>query len=188
MISELKNNIDLASVVSSSGVELKRSGTSHVGLCPFHTEKTPSFFIFRDNRFKCFGCGAHGDVIDFAQKMYGLSFPDALKHLGIEQGRITPEMQRDIEKRKRRAELVRRFRDWEQLYCIDVSDLWFQTKKLMKAGIPPDDTELYTPLFHMLPIWEYHRDILINGTDEDKYKLYQEAQENERGFRFRKAA
>jgi DNA primase len=102
-ISELKQDIDLASVVTDSGVELKRSGTRHVGLCPFHDEKTPSLFIFPDNHFKCFGCGEHGDCIDFVQKLHGLSFKDALKHLGIEQGRITPEVKRNIERRKRRA-------------------------------------------------------------------------------------
>jgi hypothetical protein len=177
MIAELKQNIDLVSVVESSGVELARRGTRHVGLCPFHTEKTPSFFVFQDNHYKCFGCGERGDVIDFVQKLYGLSFPDALKHLGIQQGRITPEVKRDIERRNRRAKLVREFRDWEQRYCIYISDLWFETKKLMADGIPREDLDLYAPLFHMLPVWEYHRDILINGSDELKFELYKEARQ-----------
>ena len=47
-----KQNIDLVSVVEGVGIELKKRGTRHVGLCPFHSEKTPSFFIFPDNRFK----------------------------------------------------------------------------------------------------------------------------------------
>lgn len=187
MISELKQNIDLVSVVESSGVELARRGARQVGLCPFHTEKTPSFFIFQDNHFKCFGCGEHGDVIDFVQKLYGLSFKDALKHLGIEQGRITPEMQRSIKQQKRRAELVREFRDWEQQYCIYISDLWFETKNLMLNGIPPEDLELYASLFHMLPVWEYHRDILINGSDEEKFLLYKD-KEAHGNFQFRNAA
>lgn len=117
-----------------------------------------------------------GDCIDFIQKLHGLSFKDALKYLGIEQGRITPEMQRSIKQRKRRAELVKQFKDWEQRYCIYISDLWFQTKQLMIDGIPPEDIDLYASLFHMLPVWEYHRDILINGSDELKFELYKEAQ------------
>ncbi|MGD9230684.1 MAG: CHC2 zinc finger domain-containing protein [Desulfobacterales bacterium] len=176
-ISEIKQNIDLVSVMESAGVELKRSGTRHVGLCPFHAEKTPSFFVFRDNHFKCFGCGEHGDCIDFVQKMYGLSFPDALKYLGIEQGEPTPETRRKIERRKHRAELVRQFRDWEQWYGMEISDLWHKTKRLMMKGIPTEDLELYAPLFHMLPVWEHHRDILINGNDIEKFKLYKEAQD-----------
>ena len=175
MIAELKRNIDLAHVVSESGVELKSRGTRQVGLCPFHNEKTPSFYIFSDNHFKCFGCGEHGDAIDFVQKLYGLSFQDALKHLGIEQGHITPKVRRDIKRRKRRAELVKEFRDWEQRYGVYVSNLWYETKQLMINGIAPDDLDLYAPLFHMLPIWEYQRDILINGSDELKFGLYKEA-------------
>jgi len=176
MISELKQNINLVSVVESSGVELAQRGTKHVGLCPFHADRTPSFFISQDNHFKCFGCGEHGDVIDFVKKLYGFSFQDALKHLGIKQGKITPEIRRDIARRKRRAELIKKFRNWEQRKCRHVSNSWRETRKLMLDGIQPDDLDIYAPLFHMLPIWEYHRDIFINGNDELKYKLFQEAQ------------
>jgi len=112
MISELKKNIDLVSVVEAAGVELIFTGKKHRRLCPLHDEKTPSFFIFQDNRFKCFGCGEYGDLIDFVQKMYGLSFKDALNHLGIEQSRITPEVKQEIARRKHRAELVAAFNDW----------------------------------------------------------------------------
>jgi DNA primase len=171
-----KKNIDLVSVVESAGIELKKSGTRHIGLCPFHSEKTPSFFVFPDNHFKCFGCGESGNVIDFIQKLHGLSFPEALKHLGIDQGEPTSQVKADIQRRKHRAELVRQFRDWEQRYGTYVSDLWFQTKRLMTNGIPPDDLELYTSLLHMLPVWEHQRDILINGTDKQKFLLFKEAQ------------
>ena len=186
MLAKLKKSIDLMSVVEFAGVELKRSGTRHVGLCPFHTEKTPSFYIFPDNHFKCFGCGVHGDSIDFIQKLHGLSFPDALRHLGIEQGELTPEVRRDIAKRKHRAKLKRQFRDWEQRYGTHISNLWHKTKRLMVAGIPLDDLELHTSLFHMLPVWEHHRNILISGTDEEKFELYKEARNGK--FRLREAA
>ena len=176
MLAAQKQNIDLASIVVDAGVELKQRGARHVGLCPFHNEKTPSFYVFSDQHFKCFGCGEHGDCVDFIQKLHSLSFKDALKYLGIEQGRITPEMQRSIKQRKRQAELIKQFRDWEQRYGVYVSNLWYETKMLMIQGIPPDDLDLYAPLFHMLPVWEYHRDILIYGSDELKFELYKEAQ------------
>jgi len=51
-------------------------------LCPFHNEKTPSFWVFDDNSWKCFGCGANGqNAIDFVMKKKGLSFRDAVNHL-----------------------------------------------------------------------------------------------------------
>ena len=177
MIEAAKQNIDLVSVVEGAAVELKQRGTRHVGLCPFHNEKTPSFFIFNDNRFKCFGCGERGDTIDFIQKLYGLSFKDALQHLGIEQGPVTPEIKRNIQERKRKAELVKRFREWELHYCIHVSDLYFRTKKLMMNGIPPEDLDSCANLFHKLPIWENHISILVHGSDKEKFKLYKEAQQ-----------
>jgi len=180
VISQLKKNLDIVSIIESSGVELKRSGKNYVGLCPFHSEKTPSFTVFDDGGFYCFGCHENGDVISFVQKHYGLSFPDALKHLGVEQGRITPKMPRRINNQKRKAELIERFRKWENRYATYIGDMIFMTEKLMSNGIPPEDLDLYALLLHQLPAWEYHMDIIKNGSDELKYQLYKEARKNER--------
>jgi DNA primase len=179
VIADLKQSIDLASIVENAGVELKGYGCRYVGLCPFHTEKTPSFYVFNDGCFKCFGCGESGDVIDFVQKLYGLSFQDALKHLGVEQGRITPEMKRSIEQKKRKAELIKQFKKWCGDYGEWLGTMINRTQKLMKK-ITPDDLDLYAPLLHALPVWEYHSDILIEGNDRQKYQLYKEARNNER--------
>ena len=73
-IAEHKQNIDINDVIEHAGVELKRQGARQVGLCPFHADKTPSCYVFSDNRCKCFGCGESGDVIDFTQKLHGLPF------------------------------------------------------------------------------------------------------------------
>jgi len=61
---------------------VKRCGSTYRGLCPFHQEKTPSFYLYSDsNRYHCFGCQAHGDVIDLAQKLNNLSFVEAVNYL-----------------------------------------------------------------------------------------------------------
>lgn len=187
MLANLKKTINLASVVMDAGVELRSSGSRKVGRCPFHEDRSPSFFVFPD-KFHCFGCGEHGDVVDFVQKMYGLTFKDALKYLGIELGRITPKVREDIERRKRRAELVREFKDWLNRYTAHIGSLIIETQELMRKGIQPEDLELYAPVLHRLPLWFYHLDILIRGSEEEQFLLYKEAQENGRGFRFRKAA
>lgn len=49
--------------------------------CPFHTERSGSFFIFKDNKYRCFGCGEHGDAIDFYMKINGVEFIDAVKQM-----------------------------------------------------------------------------------------------------------
>lgn len=74
-------------------VPLKKRGNDLVGLCPFHAEKTPSFHVHPDRGFfKCFGCGAAGDVITFLQRSENLSFGDAVRTLGAKAGvRLEPE-------------------------------------------------------------------------------------------------
>jgi hypothetical protein len=73
-----KSLIDLV----SREIKLTRAGPEWMGLCPFHKEKTPSFSVNEHKGlYKCFGCGAAGDVIDFTQHAYRLSFPDAVKML-----------------------------------------------------------------------------------------------------------
>ena len=58
-------------------VDLKRVGRLFKGCCPFHAERTPSFTIYPDNHFHCFGCGAHGDPVEFVQRAERLNWPDA---------------------------------------------------------------------------------------------------------------
>lgn len=79
LISEAKN----ITIESLSKNPFKNSGVKRlVSLCPFHTEKTPSFTIFTNtNTFVCFGCGVKGDSIAFYQKLYGVGFVDAVKSL-----------------------------------------------------------------------------------------------------------
>jgi len=71
-------------------VELKRAGKEEWrGLCPFHDEKTPSFYVNDEKGvFNCFGCGEHGDVFDFVMKKLGVDFKGALAHLGQANGTI----------------------------------------------------------------------------------------------------
>jgi DNA primase len=73
-------------------VRLTRKGREHLGLCPFHNEKTPSFTVNDDKAFyHCFGCGQHGDVISFAMEMEGLSFPEAIERLAAQAGLEVPQ-------------------------------------------------------------------------------------------------
>ncbi len=78
-ISEILNACDIVDVISES-VILKKSGKNYFGLCPFHSEKTPSFSVSPQKQiFHCFGCGAGGNVFSFLMKHHGISFPEAVK-------------------------------------------------------------------------------------------------------------
>lgn len=80
-LEEFKARIPLAEVVGRY-VKLTRRGREHVGLCPFHKEKTPSFNVVEGKGFyHCFGCGAHGTAIDFVMAVEGMGFADALERI-----------------------------------------------------------------------------------------------------------
>ena len=92
-IEELTRRTDIVELVGSY-VQLKRKGRLYGGLCPFHSEKTPSFYVYPDTQsFYCFGCGAAGDAISFAQKINSISYPEAVKLLAGRAG--MPEPQED---------------------------------------------------------------------------------------------
>jgi DNA primase len=106
-VDQLKSQLDIVDVVGHY-VRLKRNGASprHVGLCPFHTEKTPSFGVHRVHQFyKCFGCDAKGDLIKFVMEIEGTTFWESLKLLSDRYGIPMPQRQRpdDPEARSRDA-------------------------------------------------------------------------------------
>jgi DNA primase len=78
----LKSSVDIVRVIGEYVRLRKASGNRYQGLCPFHKEKTPSFSVYTHiQAYKCFGCGEHGDVIKFVEKIESLSFYEALKVL-----------------------------------------------------------------------------------------------------------
>ena len=84
---EVRAASDIITVVSAR-VQLKKRGNSYIGLCPFHNEKTPSFYVWPDRgNYKCFGCDKSGDVFSFVMETESLTFPEALRFLA-EKARI----------------------------------------------------------------------------------------------------
>ena len=91
-IDELKGNVDIVDLISDY-LELKKTGNRYKGLCPFHSEKTPSFFVNPDNNFyHCFGCGAGGDSINFVMEIENLTFIESVKMLAERSGMELPDM------------------------------------------------------------------------------------------------
>ncbi len=83
---EIKNKLDLVDYIGQT-IQLKRSGRNFKGLCPFHQEKTPSFFVSPERQmYKCFGCGESGDLFAFYMKQEGVDFAEALRDLAQRAG------------------------------------------------------------------------------------------------------
>jgi DNA primase len=115
-VEEIKQKTDIVSIIREY-VDLKKAGRNYRALCPFHSEKTPSFMVSGELQiFKCFGCGETGDVIAFLQKHEGMEFYEALKFLadraGIELKPIRPGQFSEKEKLFKINNLVTRFYHW----------------------------------------------------------------------------
>ena len=127
-LDEIRNRLTCSSVVGRR-VRLVKKGREFSGLCPFHNEKSPSFFVNDDKGFfHCFGCGAHGDVIGFMMRADSLGFPEAVEHLaqeaGLEVPRQTPQ---DTAREERRKTLTD---------AVEAAAAWFEQPLWSAAGRP----------------------------------------------------
>lgn len=115
-LQELKIRSDMAEVASSY-VNLKKRGRNYVGLCPFHSEKTPSFHIYTDsNSFYCFGCHAGGDVITFVRNIEHLDYMEAVKFLADRAGLQVPETDYDNSLSKLKGRILEINREAARFY------------------------------------------------------------------------
>lgn len=117
-IDRIKAEVSIREWVGKT-IQLKRNGKEYKGLCCFHAEKTPSFTVY-DDKFKCFGCGEQGDVIDFVQRTQGIDWLDAVALLAQDAsmtlpnghaGHVPPELKEPIQARSKPA--LEPAEDWQ---------------------------------------------------------------------------
>src|SRR6201996_8386470 len=99
-LEELRARVPMQSLVARR-VKLSKSGRNWKGCCPFHDEKSPSFYVY-DDHFHCFGCGEHGDVITFVMQSQGLAFMEAVNQLAAEAGLEVPKPSPEAAEAERR--------------------------------------------------------------------------------------
>ncbi len=110
-LQELKYRSDIEQVVGSY-VNLRRRGRTLLGLCPFHSEKSPSFTVYPENQsFYCFGCGAGGDVISFIRRIENLDYMEAVRLLAQRAGMQVPEEAGDDRSSRLRKRILELNRD-----------------------------------------------------------------------------
>ena len=124
---ELRTRLTLSDIIGRK-VRLTRAGREFKGCCPFHNEKTPSFYVNDDKQFyHCFGCGAHGDAIGFAMQHDNLSFIEALETLASEAGMEVP---------KQSPQEVKRAKEEKNLYTLmEEATKWMESQLRDTANI-----------------------------------------------------
>jgi DNA primase len=115
------------SEVVGKRVSLKKHGREYQGLCPFHKEKTPSFTVNNEkNFFHCFGCGAHGDAIEFVRRFEKLSYAETIESLARDAGIPLPEVSPE---QARKAEVEKTLYD-----VLEAATQWFERQLMGSAG------------------------------------------------------
>ncbi len=173
LIQDILAASDIVELVSQY-VPLRRSGSSYVGLCPFHKEKTPSFHVTPDRQlYYCFGCSAGGNIVEFVKNIEHLDFVEAIRFLAeragirIDNAAFSAEDKKRYEQKQRylqiNKEAARFFR--EKLFAADAKNaheyvkkrgLSADTVKAYGIGYAPDDWDLLT------------RHLLQNGYAKDE--------------------
>lgn len=137
-LQELADRNDIVDVVSGYVRLTKKSGANLFGLCPFHSEKTPSFSVSRDKQiYHCFGCGKGGGVINFIMEVENLSFPEAVEFLAKRAGMSVPEENRSDPEARRREQLLHLNKDAAR---------FFYNQFLAPSGVPAQEYALHREL------------------------------------------
>lgn len=133
-LQEVSDRNDIADVVSGYVRLNKKSGANLFGLCPFHSEKTPSFSVSPDKQiYHCFGCGKGGGVYNFIMEIENLTFPEAVEFLAKRVGLQVPEENRDDPESRRREQLKKLNKD---------AGRFFYKQFLSDAGAPAQEYAL----------------------------------------------
>ncbi|MDK2813871.1 MAG: primase [Clostridiales bacterium] len=138
-IQELSQRTDITELIGSY-VQLRRRGRTYTGLCPFHSEKTPSFVVYPETTsFYCFGCGAGGDAITFIKRLNNLDYVEAVRFLASRAGMPAPDEQDDVGNIKRR--ILAMNKDVARFYfdCLN-ADMGREARRYLRGRALTDGT------------------------------------------------
>jgi DNA primase len=170
MVEEVRSRADIVEVIGEF-VPLKKAGREYKANCPFHEERTPSFYVVPDKGFyKCFGCGKSGDVFSFVMERQGMDFVEAVKHVASRTGVEVREVGRGREEEDPHRALheINAFaRDWFRAQLVDPTVGAKARAYLEARGVGPDVAERFG-LGWAPDEWRALRDACAaHGFDED---------------------
>jgi hypothetical protein len=191
IITEIKSKIDILAVVEESNLQLRKRGRSYMGLCPFHTEKSPSFSVNpQKNIYKCFGCGVGGDQIKLYAQLHGMENKHAIALLARRIGILGKQKLSNVQQ----IEISKRFEDkqLEKKFYIEIKRLFFSlcdirdllvARGRMSADIDQlEQDDLYTNFCTKRHDFSRSIDGLVESLfDEIAFDLQMDCFENARG-------
>ena len=182
VIQEIKEKNPIEEVIAPY-VQLKRAGRNLKGLCPFHSEKTPSFTVYPESSsYYCFGCGAGGDSVNFIRQIENLDYIEALKKLADRAGVVIPEGDYDdsyARLKKRILEINREAARFYHAYLFTPGGKWaldyltgrgltLQTIRHFGLGVAPDAWEELLKHLKAHRIYSY---IFVQCSKQHKYRF-----------------
>jgi len=163
VVEEIKSRLDIVEVISPH-VPLKKAGRNFKGLCPFHSEKTPSFVVFPDQgSYHCFGCGQGGDIFTFLMKTQNLTFPEALQQLAGRAGVelvSRPEAAAEDRERERLREITAAAAHYFHNLLLRAKEAQVARDYLQARGLTPTTIEAWQ-LGYALDRWDALIDYLV---------------------------
>lgn len=158
ILKEIQSRADIVEIISEY-VSLKKRGENYVGLCPFHSEKTPSFNVNPEKQlFYCFGCGVGGNVFTFLMKKENLNFPEAIRLLA-DKYRIPlnsakdDNLNRDFQERREHFRLNKLVAGFYHHILLNTREGKRGLEYLKKRGILPETIEKFQ-LGYAMPLWD----------------------------------
>ncbi|MEG6567741.1 CHC2 zinc finger domain-containing protein [Thermoanaerobacterium saccharolyticum] len=177
----VKSNISLLQAIELYGFNTVKKGTHYFILCPFHADKNPSLAIYEDV-YHCFGCQAHGDVIDFVSRYFNLTPSEALEKLAEDFGISLPNKKQ--KKKFKKQSLKMRYDDklykeyinkYNEVYdyLCKLNQLYTKIKQAIEK---PEDINIpeFVEACHMHELIQYWIDLLFEGSIEDKIHVIKE--------------
>ena len=143
VLEEIKERIDIVDFISDY-VQLRKSGQNWKGLCPFHSEKTPSFMVSPSKQiFHCFGCGAGGDVISFLVQYEHMPFPEALQVLARKAGIQLQAVKQDKKAVEKDAQIRNSLREASAYFAGKLKESRNAAEYIRKRGITEETAQLF---------------------------------------------
>lgn len=157
-------------------LEIRQRGRHYVGRCPFHQDKMPSFIIFPDGGWKCFGCQESGDSVALVAKALNLRPLEAARQIArdfglpVDSQPISPEAKKKVIELARERELRGQFKDWRDRTIFGLSMVLRACERVLSAG---PTSSGYEAACNMEPYITYLLEVL-NGSEEDQVELFRE--------------